>query len=580
MKKTANIYALRGHSLVTALGITVLALVMLMSITCAAPFAYIPNSKSNTVSVIDTATNTITATVPVGNYPNGVAVSPDGSKAYIANWKDSTVSVIDTASFKVTTFSVPSGPEGIVISPDGKKAYVANRGVDKVSVVDTATNKIIDTVSLPAKSALVGIAVSPDGKKVYTANGGLYSVSVIDTATKSAKSLSIPGSPINVVVGRDGKKVYVSTLSGMVYAIDTATNNVKQMAKLGELLWGVDISPDGKKLYVTDNSLYGSNVAVIDTATNQVTTVSINGDLTGVSVTPDGKKVYVTDDINKNVHLIDTATNKVTLSPIPVGNGPLPLGHFIGPLQVNDIIYNNNWAGYSTTGSLANPQSYSYVKANWIVPGFPYPYPQTYLVNAAIWIGLGGSFVDNTHVLTGTTIAQIGLKYDQSGIIWHLVPVYQMFEPGTKGYTEISNAISEKDGKKITPHVYTGDKIYAEVNYSAGKYKLYLQDLTQKWHTDLPPLTFIEKSSQSERYSAEWIVERIASSDPKKDTILGNFNPITFTNCATDYGPITSKSIRFVHQNVLIKPSESSPETSVSAIDSTGTSFTVNFNHN
>ena len=38
----------------------------------------------NTVSVIDTATNTVTATVPVGSYPIGVAVTPDGTKVYVA----------------------------------------------------------------------------------------------------------------------------------------------------------------------------------------------------------------------------------------------------------------------------------------------------------------------------------------------------------------------------------------------------------------------------------------------------------------------------------------------------------------
>ncbi|MEV6841793.1 hypothetical protein AB0N17_46790, partial [Streptomyces sp. NPDC051133] len=48
-------------------------------------FAYVTNSISSTVSVIDTATNTVTATVPVGNFPNFVAVSQDGSHVYVTN---------------------------------------------------------------------------------------------------------------------------------------------------------------------------------------------------------------------------------------------------------------------------------------------------------------------------------------------------------------------------------------------------------------------------------------------------------------------------------------------------------------
>lgn len=59
---------------------------------------YVTNyNKLGTVSVIDAATNKVTATVPVGNYPMGVAVSPDGTEAYVTNSWSSTVSVIDTA---------------------------------------------------------------------------------------------------------------------------------------------------------------------------------------------------------------------------------------------------------------------------------------------------------------------------------------------------------------------------------------------------------------------------------------------------------------------------------------------------
>src|SRR5262245_7172177 len=62
----------------------------------AAPFAYITNFNSASVSVIDTATNTVTATVAVGSHPRGVAVTPDGSRVYITNRDSNTVSVIDT----------------------------------------------------------------------------------------------------------------------------------------------------------------------------------------------------------------------------------------------------------------------------------------------------------------------------------------------------------------------------------------------------------------------------------------------------------------------------------------------------
>ena len=69
--------------------------------------AYITNYGSNTVSVIATATNAVTATIPVGNEPFGVAVSRDGSRVYVANLYSNTVSVIATATNAVTA-TIPS----------------------------------------------------------------------------------------------------------------------------------------------------------------------------------------------------------------------------------------------------------------------------------------------------------------------------------------------------------------------------------------------------------------------------------------------------------------------------------------
>jgi YVTN family beta-propeller protein len=58
------------------------------------------NFSSNTVSVIDTSTTppSVTATVTVGTSPQGVAVTPDGTRVYVTNQADNTVSVIDTTT--------------------------------------------------------------------------------------------------------------------------------------------------------------------------------------------------------------------------------------------------------------------------------------------------------------------------------------------------------------------------------------------------------------------------------------------------------------------------------------------------
>ena len=81
MKEMKRDKARREYTLIMALGV-ILTFLMLVGMAGAVPFAYVVNSGDNTVSVIDTATDTVTATVPVGEFPMGVAVSPDESKVY------------------------------------------------------------------------------------------------------------------------------------------------------------------------------------------------------------------------------------------------------------------------------------------------------------------------------------------------------------------------------------------------------------------------------------------------------------------------------------------------------------------
>jgi len=140
------------------------------------------DSSGKTISVIDTATNTVTATVNVGIGPLGVAVIPDGTKVYVTNSWSNTTSVIDTASNTVTaTVPVGWGPTGVAVSPDGTKVYVANNLDNTTSVIDTTNNTVI--AMIPVGISPCGVTVSPDGTKVYVANSGVDKISVIDTVS-------------------------------------------------------------------------------------------------------------------------------------------------------------------------------------------------------------------------------------------------------------------------------------------------------------------------------------------------------------------------------------------------------------
>ncbi len=88
-------------------------------------------------------------TIDIGDAPFGVAVSPDGATVLRHQRIRGTVSVIDTATNTVTaTIAVGDSPVGVAVSPDGATVYVTNAVDDTVSVIDTATNTVTATISV------------------------------------------------------------------------------------------------------------------------------------------------------------------------------------------------------------------------------------------------------------------------------------------------------------------------------------------------------------------------------------------------------------------------------------------------
>jgi|GEM_PF-1210729 len=310
--------------------------------------AYVPNQTSNTVSVINTATNTVIANipvVPVGTNPYGVSITPDGSKVYVTNRLSTTVSVINTLTNNViATIPVGYNPDGIIVTPDGSKVYVANLGSDEVSVINTATDAVITTIPIFMVGNPGGperICVTPDGSKVYvTTNGSYYGyVTVINTATNTVlNTIQVGTDPISASVTPDGTKVYVANKGdNSVSVINTATNAVLTTFPVVDEPSSLCVTPDGSKIYIASNS---QTVGVFNTATNTlISTIPLLGTLpNGISVTPDGSKVYVTGSYyayygGNYINVINTATNTV-IDTIPVGLNSIAVGNFIGSVIV------------------------------------------------------------------------------------------------------------------------------------------------------------------------------------------------------------------------------------------------------
>ena len=322
-----------------------------------------PDSPGNTVSVIDTETNTVVDKITVGLGPAGMALTPDGSKLYVSNFGSirepgKTVSVIDVKSNEVIDeIDVGTGPIAIAVNPDGSRAYVVNFGSKNfigstVSEIDVSTDSVISTVLVGTGPA--GVGVTPDGSKVCVANLGSLgdpgnTVSIIDLITGSASGITVGLGPLGLAITSDGAEAYVTNFGGITSQTDFEAGNTVSVIDLSNNIStevpidsgseqvgpaGIAIAPgDGSSIYV--NSLDrvseefgaigvisvsdpGDTVSIIDRDGKKVVeTVGVGNRPFAIAVTHDGARVYVANYFGNTVSVLDTSTDTV-IATIPI----------------------------------------------------------------------------------------------------------------------------------------------------------------------------------------------------------------------------------------------------------------------
>ncbi|MDT5091571.1 MAG: large repetitive protein, partial [Mycobacterium sp.] len=232
------------------------------------------------------------------------------------------VPVLPAVVSSVTTKQVGVNPLGVAVS--ATKAYVANSAGNSVSVVDR-TSGAVTTISVVATPT--AIALSADGTRAYVA--GNNGVSVINTATNTVVGSYTTGGgqSYGIAVSPNGQRVYV-TMTGtnrvaVLNTVNTTPTLVTTIA-VGGTPAGVAVSADGTRAYVTN---YGSNtMSVIDTSTNAVVkTISTGGNPIGVAISPDGTRVYVSNLGSNNVTVINPTATTTTVATITVGANPFGL---------------------------------------------------------------------------------------------------------------------------------------------------------------------------------------------------------------------------------------------------------------
>jgi len=305
---------------------------------------YVTNEISGDLSVIDSGSLEVIATVPLGKRPRGIHASPDHRTLYVAlsgsppagpGVDESTLPPPDKSADGIGVFDVAqnklarvlkggSDPENFDVSLDGKTLYVSNEDASGVSYVDVDTGAVTKTIKTGEEPE--GVKMTPDGNQFYATSEEEGTVSVVDIAAgKKIASIKVGRRPRTIAFMPDGTRAYVNAENdGAVVLVDTVKKKMIKAIPVGEAATTkpmmVLLSADASKLYVSGGRAH--KVFILDTATNQVTgSIEVGKRPWGIALSPDGKTLFSANGPSNDISVVDLATQTVTKT-IKSGGSP------------------------------------------------------------------------------------------------------------------------------------------------------------------------------------------------------------------------------------------------------------------
>jgi YVTN family beta-propeller protein len=313
---------------VRKLGVTLLLAAALCGAgPAAAATLYITNTKSESVSIIDTDTLEVVGTIPLGKgKPNRIVFHPDGKTAWVVYDKTHDLGVIDAETRKlVRRVKVGGNPYNLNFTPDGRQLLVldwsSDTSNDEVIFYDLKAEKIagrIEVSTWPAHSVF-----SRDARLVYVSGETAGDVTVIDAATLQMVNRIVHGGgdAMGLALTADGKTLYAAAGENKaILRIDTASHKVVGEIPLPGIVHEATLSLDGQFIYATLRKV--NKLVVIRTADGKVVaTIPQKGYPDLVTMEPGGRYALVTNRYADLVSVIDVKSH-AQVKTIAVGRAP------------------------------------------------------------------------------------------------------------------------------------------------------------------------------------------------------------------------------------------------------------------
>lgn len=286
---------------------------------------YVPNTLSDTVSVIDPRTYKVVRTMKVGREPQHVVPSWDLRTLWVNNDLGNSLTPIDPATGQAGRPVAVHDPYNLYFTPDGRYAVVMASNDRALVFRDAHTMKLVK--SLPVPCAGVNHAdFSPDGRYFIVScefSGDLLKVDTARMRLIAEQRLPLPGMPQDVKVSPDGRTWYVADMAADgLWVLDGDRFTRPRFLHTGRGAHGLYVSRDSRYLYVTNRG--EGSISVLSFATGRVVgrwrlPGGGSPDMGGISA--DGRVLWLSGRYNAEVYAVDTRDGHL-IARIRVGRGP------------------------------------------------------------------------------------------------------------------------------------------------------------------------------------------------------------------------------------------------------------------
>ena len=289
------------------------------------PRIYVPNSRSNSVTVIDPVTYTVIDQFRVGAHPQHVTPSYDLKTLWVLSDEGNSLTRLDPATGKPAGTLKVSDPYNMYYTPDGKYAIVVAERLRRLNFLDTAGMTLHYSLQVPCKG-VDHMDFSADGRYlIASCEFGMAVIKVDIQQERFVGRLMVNphGMPQDVKLSPDGAVFYVADMkAGGVHMIDGDKLDEIGFIPTGKGAHGLYVSRDSRVLYVSNRGEGSVSLIAFDTR-KVIDKWKLPGkaspDMGGVSA--DGKVLWLAGRYNSEVYAIDTRNGSL-LARIPVGHEP------------------------------------------------------------------------------------------------------------------------------------------------------------------------------------------------------------------------------------------------------------------